>query len=90
MVVHRSFQGKGIGRKLTRACLREASWSDILMLSVMRSNMRARRIYKSENFSTLHHGRLSVYMLHNHGLGRLLKVPIVMLLILRGLLTGDR
>lgn len=86
MVVGHQYQGQGLGRRLTRAITKIQPRNRLLMLTVFRANVKARQIYKTENFITVHRHRDTAYMLYRNALGKKMRLLVVAFLTLRHIL----
>lgn len=78
LVIHRDAQGLGLGRRLTATVLRKFSPWQLMLLSVTRSNLKARRLYDAFGFETLQRGRQDVIMALGNPMLRFVK-PMVWL-----------
>jgi ribosomal protein S18 acetylase RimI-like enzyme len=70
MVVNKKFQGQGYGKKLISVILDNLPPKSLLLLSVGRSNINARRLYHTVGFKTLHRHKSNAYMLYNNKPGQ--------------------
>jgi len=67
LVVHRDHQRQGLGKQLTFELARRVPKRMLLLLSVDRSNTRARKLYEDAGFVTLKRGKHHAYMAYrNH------------------------
>lgn len=89
MVVLKDYQAKGYGRTLLEKLLENSTVTlRPIFLTVMRANIRARKLYRSEGFVILNRYRSDAIMMYNRGPARLLRWPLWVLLGIRNLLTG--
>ncbi|MBF0196365.1 MAG: GNAT family N-acetyltransferase [Planctomycetes bacterium] len=88
MVVQQKYQGKGLGRKLMDTLLDELPKSKILMLTVLRGNIKARRLYKTMNFKRLLSYKSTATMLYRNPIGRLLQYPIAAAVLVKSVFFG--
>lgn len=85
LVVRKDHQGRGHGKTLTAKVIASTSPRRFLLLSVMRSNLHARKLYKSMKFVTLTRHKTMAYMALDRGVGRYLRWPLRLALVLRNL-----
>ena len=76
LVVHKDFQGMGLGKKLLLAVLETVPRNKLLLLTVHRSNVKARKLYKTNHFLTMHRHKILAYMIYGNRIGRILKWPM--------------
>jgi ribosomal protein S18 acetylase RimI-like enzyme len=86
LVVHRDAQNLGLGRKLTAMVLNRVYPWQLMLLTVTRSNLKARRLYDAFGFHTLQRGREDVVMALSNSIMRLTKPLLWLALNLRGYL----
>ena len=87
LVVHRDAQSLGLGRKLTAAVLKNFHPWQLMLLTVTRSNLKARRLYDVFGFQTLKRGREDVIMALGNPIMRLIKPLLWLALNVRGWLN---
>jgi len=62
LVVHRDHQRQGLGKRLTHELVERVPKGMLLLLSVDRSNTRARKLYTDAGFATLKRGKQHAFM----------------------------
>ena len=82
LVVHKDFQGMGLGKKLMESVLDGVDQNRLLLVTVHRSNVKARKLYKTHKFATIHRHRVLAYMVYENKIGRLLKWPVTLVVAL--------
>lgn len=85
MVVKEEEQGKGYGKKLMTKVLKELS-GKLIILSVNRANIKARRLYNTLHFDTIFREKYIAYMLYMNTKGKVFKLPAICMLYLKSLL----
>ena len=86
LVVHRDHQRQGLGKKLTLDLVKEVPKGMLLLLSVDRSNTRARKLYTDAGFVTLKRGKNHAFMAYRTPLFSLLELPLRLGFLLRSFL----
>lgn len=87
LVVHRDTQSLGLGRRLTATVLKKFNPWELMLLTVTRSNLNARRLYDAFGFQTMQKGRQDVVMALGNPIMRLIKPLLWLALHLRGWLS---
>lgn len=85
MAVHRDFHGKGLGKKLMDDALSMIGPFELLMLTVQRSNVKARRLYKTMDFVTIYRYKIDAIMLYMNTMGRCSKLFVQAALVFRSM-----
>lgn len=83
LVVAQAHQSKGLGKKLTQHLMQTCLPHEIVLLTVLRSNLKARMLYKSTDFNTINRFKSSATMLYGNKAGRRYRWPITCLILLR-------
>ena len=83
MVVHKDYQGKGYGKKIISQILHNFSKRALLLLSVERSNINARRLYNTVDFKIIYRHKTNAIMLYNNKAGQWFRWPIMLLLFIK-------
>ena len=87
LVVHRDHQRMGLGKKLTLELVKEVPSRMLLMLSVDRSNTRARKLYTDAGFVTIKRGKNQAFMAFKNPLFSILELPLRIGFLLRSLVN---
>ncbi len=88
MVMRADHQGQGHGRNLTRTVMGGVPPTRLVLLTVQRSNMKARKLYKSSGFVTINRHKGQVTMLYNRGIGPWLRLPLIVAVFARNLFVS--
>jgi ribosomal protein S18 acetylase RimI-like enzyme len=83
MVVRHDFQGQGFGKKLISKVLVDIPKYTLLMLTVGRSNLNARRLYHTVDFKTIFRHKSNAFMIYNNKIGQWLRWPMIIMLFLK-------
>lgn len=84
IIVHRDHQSRGLGKELTQLALSEQRPHRLLLLSVLRSNTRARKLYDRLGFLPVYRGSPDLYMVYDSTFSRLAKPFLWLVLRLSG------
>jgi len=87
MVVHKDYQGKGYGKKIISKILTAYPKRSLLLLSVGRSNLNARRLYNTVDFKTIYRHKTMAFMLYNNKSGQWFRWPVLLFIFIKSKLS---
>lgn len=86
LVVRKDYQRLGIGKRLTLGLVAKVHHGMLLLLSVDRSNTRARKLYTDAGFHTLKRGKSHAFMVLGNRAYTLFGLPLKFAFLIRSLL----
>lgn len=85
MVVNKNYQGIGLGKKLIKDITSTIGTCQLTLLTVHRSNVDSRRLYKTYGFMTIFRHRILATMVYKNKIGRWFKGPLICWIYIKSL-----
>lgn len=87
ILLKKEYQGKGLGGKITTHILSAHNKFTILLLTVEKDNIKAKKIYLRHGFTIINQYKNIITMVHNQGSGRIFKWPLTLIVMLKNYKT---